>query len=505
MKKKHSIERKQPSVGEFKQTCRMFLNILNTKKRVLLLGFLYFCLFDSINASISDDLIPVITVNTMNHEMPTCTIVKAPEGCIGVSITNNHYLQGKMTMTLKGHTLYDSGDFEKNVSGIRIKIRGNSTGAYMAQHPYKIKLSKKFDLLRREDKDFEHKEWLLLPMYTWNIKMTHQESNILNIIGLTISKILEKEWTPDYDFVHVILNGKYQGMYYLMESVEKGKKRVNISNEGCLIEHDTFWWNEDVYFKTEHQSHDTGYTFNYPDDNDVNDSIQSAISDYMNQVENSIYSQENLSDIIDLLSFAKWLLIHDILGTDDAAGCNRFLYRYDMNTSLLQMGPVWDFDSTFRSDKWSALHDYKPFFYPQLLQRKDFISIYSELWKREKPLLYQRIREELERIWDKYGDIFDESMKIHQTKYPNEGHQSFKSQIEEVEEKIYKRIEIVDSLMSTEIYTNHINTVVNGNTTNTHITDLLGRKFQHSTVQKLPKGIYILHNHKGLNQKIIIR
>ena len=41
--------------------------------------------------------IPVLEIETVNHETPTYTVVYAPEGCIGTSITDNKYVSGKMT------------------------------------------------------------------------------------------------------------------------------------------------------------------------------------------------------------------------------------------------------------------------------------------------------------------------------------------------------------------------------------------------------------------------
>ena len=163
--------------------------------------------------------LPVLNIVTVNGEMPTCTIIKAPEGCVGVSITDNDYVPGRMTVTLKGKTLYDSKEYIQGESGMRIKRRGNSTGAYLDQHPYKIKLSKKYDLLERGEKSFKHKEWLLLSMFTYNVKMTNHESNILNVAGSIVSKIVGQEWTPEFEFVNVVINGEYQGMYY------RGKRR----------------------------------------------------------------------------------------------------------------------------------------------------------------------------------------------------------------------------------------------------------------------------------------
>lgn len=448
--------------------------------------------------------IPLLDIITVDNIMPTATVIEAPEGCVGTSITENEYISGRMVMTLKGDTLYDSKEYVKSVSGMRIKIRGNSTGAYLTQHPYKIKLTKKDDLLRRNDKAFKHKEWLLLSMYTWNVKMTNQESNVLNIGGLLVSKAFNKEWTPSFDFVNVVLNGEYQGMYYLMESVDKGEKRVNISDTGFLIEHDPFWWNENAYFKTNRQNSITAYTYKYPDDDEVTEDTQNAIQDYMNRFEDALYNNtDNISQYIDITSFAKWMLIHDILGTDDAIGCNRFICKYDINDdSKLQMGPLWDYDSMFRSDDLSTIHSWNLFYYPTLFERQDFIKVYVDLWMEVKDHIKEYLQQEFQSVKDKYGEVFDESIKLHQTKYPNEGKQAFNEQINEMEEKLNQRI----------LFINHYVTSLNNeySSIRSHIIQPQGSSLYYNMngqciqPSKLHQGFYIKVNEKGTACKIAI-
>ena len=435
--------------------------------------------------------IPILEIETVNHETPTYTIVYAPEGCSGVSITNNDYVPGRMTLTCKGELLYDSEEFEKSVSGVRIKIRGNSTGAYLNQHPYKIKLSKKFDLLRRVDDTYKHKEWLLLPMYTWNIKMTNHQSNILNIAGLIISKIVGMAWTPEYDFVHMVLNGEYQGMYYLIEPVSRGDQRVNIDKTGFLIEHDTFWWNEDVYFRTNYQTNTYAYTYKYPDSDDVTEDIQNSMITYMNEIEKAIYEDGDITNYIDIESFAKWMIVHDILGTDDSVGCNRYLYRNN-NTSLLQMGPTWDYDSTFRSDSWSTIHFFTPFYYPELFKNEIFVQTYINIWKQIRPTIIDNIQIYLEQVYVKYKDVFDENMAIHNNKYPNEGMNTFLSQISEVKEKLIERITLLDYLMKQYDDQTAINNVASYNTINNNFFNLFGIKIN----KPFSNGIYINNGKK---------
>ena len=91
----------------------------------------------------------------------------------------------------------------------------------------------------------------------------------------------------------------------------------------------------------------------------------------MEDFEEALYSGGDIGAYIDLTSFARWILIHDLLGTDDAAGSNRFLYKNDLEagdplSSKLMMGTLWDFDSSFRSDGWSYLHTTDWFYYPLL-------------------------------------------------------------------------------------------------------------------------------------------
>ena len=441
--------------------------------------------------------IPVLDIETVDHIMPTRTVVQAPEGCTGTSITDNKYVKGRMTMSLMGQTVYDTYEYQEKVSGMKIKIRGNSTGASLKQLPYKIKLSAKYDLLGRDDEEYKHKEWLLLSMYTWNRTFNYQESNILHITGLIISKILDKEWTPAYGFANVVLNGEYQGMYYLMEAVSKGDKRVQLDKTGFLVEHDTFWWNEDVYFKTDYQVYACGYTYKYPDNDDVTEDIQSEIKDYINTAEHAIYENGNISQYIDLESFAKWMLIHDILGTDDPAGANRFMCRKD-NSSKLCMGPTWDYDSSFRSDSWSYIHSFSWFYYPELFKREDFLNTYINLWNNIRPTILNDIQVEFDKVWEKYGDVFDKSTALHRTKYPNECRNSLREQIDEVIDKLQGRIAMLDELMKQyDKTTTGIDDIAYRDEDARTYFDLTGRKVQ--STRHLDKGIYLYKGKTHLN------
>ncbi|MBQ7422107.1 MAG: CotH kinase family protein [Prevotella sp.] len=95
---------------------------------------------------------------------------------------------------------------------------------------------------------------------------------------------------------------------------------------------------------------------------------------------------------IDLESFARWVMAHDILGTFDVAGSNIFLTKYN-NTkdSKFMMGNLWDFDTIYRmTDDWGLAHySYYPYF--DLLfhsENRSFAQVYKNLWAEIEPTLF---------------------------------------------------------------------------------------------------------------------
>lgn len=333
--------------------------------------------------------LPVVNINTVNNEEPTCEYVTHPEGSFGESITNATKVPCRITITKDDETLYDSGEYEKNVSGATIKINGN-TSAYWNNKPYKIKLQTKEDLLLRGDKKYKDKEWRLL-----------KDANTLNTIaGLKMNELIGLPWTPAYRPCNVFINGDYRGCYLLIESVKRNSDcRLDVDKEtGFIVERDAYWWNEDTYFVTDYFSpyNYYRYTWKYPDEEDVTEQQVNDAQDYINKAENAIL-EGNYEQYIDIPSFAAWILAHDMLGTWDSGGSNLYLMRYD-NTerSLLQMANMWDFDTCFRMEagEFSRIHTgIVDFYYYHLFNNanKSFIEAYKQKWSEVKDNIPQQM------------------------------------------------------------------------------------------------------------------
>ena len=295
--------------------------------------------------------LPVVYVQTIDNEEPTCEYVSHPAGCMGKSIRNATKVPGRLVIYQRldnmDSVLYDSGDYDKDVSGMTIKLRGN-TSAYEDKKPYKIKLQKKFDLLfRGDDATYKDKEWLLL-----------RDDYLTTIAGLKVNELVGMVWTPRHHFVNLVINDVYRGTYLLCEAIKRNPDcRLNVDkNSGFIFECDPYWWNEDVYVTSSYAPSYTS-TFKYPDTDDLLPEqkayLQSLVTRYERSVSNGTYHE-----LIDVASFARWCLVHDITGTKDAGGTNRFYTKYDTTEATPIVMPVaWDFDMAERtSTSWSRSH-----------------------------------------------------------------------------------------------------------------------------------------------------
>ena len=345
---------------------------------------------------------PRIEITTENLVWPECDFVASPEECWGAGITNAFYEQCAMTLYNENNEIVYSSSVSSDF-GAKLKIRGNTSAKYASnsRFPYKLKLDKKFDLLspiigRKDSSEgYADRDWVLL----------NYGNDGYRICGDAIADAVGTEWSPDYCYVSLYLNGEYRGLYVLSEAVEEGNEgwRVNVDNDGYVFECDAYWWNEDYYFSTPMTENTPMYfTFKYPDPDDKPD--YTHLRDYIIKFEEALQrDDDSYLDYIDLDSFVKWLLVSDYLCINDGGGCNIFLYKKDStdNTKLC-MGPNWDFDSYMGSvDGLSVIRmkwDGAPFYYQYLIEKESFQKRYIELFKETRDNLTSYVNDAFSKI-----------------------------------------------------------------------------------------------------------
>lgn len=327
--------------------------------------------------------LPVLEIETVNHEEPTCDYVSCPPGSMGGGIANATKVPGHLniyTGTNSTTPVYASGEYNKDVSGMTIKIRGN-TSAYPDKKPFKIKLQKKADLLLRgDDKTYKDKEWILL-----------RDPTLLTVTGCKIGELMGLQWSPKSHYVNVVFNGDFRGLYLLIESVKRNTScRLDVADDGYIFELDPYWWNENSQYINSKFTPSYNYTFKYPEWEDMTtgqiDYIQKAVSQYEYSVDQGTYPK-----YIDVPSFAAWLLGHDLFGTYDSGGSNMYYTKYDTTDTKIRMANMWDFDSSEQlRDAWSNLHIHR---FPQFFAspNKAFNREYVNKWNEVKGTFFTDI------------------------------------------------------------------------------------------------------------------
>ncbi|MBO7594318.1 MAG: CotH kinase family protein [Salinivirgaceae bacterium] len=332
--------------------------------------------------------LPLLTIETINNEMPICEYVEHPAGCWGATIRNATKVPGRLQISQLGKLLYDSGKYDKNKSGITIKIRGNTSAYYSEKKPYKIKLQQEADLLHRgNDLNFSDKEWILI-----------KDINLMYMTGFKINQLLQMPWTPACEYVNVVINGEYMGVYLLTEAVSRNSNcRIDVDETGYLFEYDAYWWNEPVYVKSEIRDVPMHYTFKFPDADDLTTSQLDYFSQMIHQTEQSVING-TYPDYIDIESFARWMLGHDIIGNSDGGGANYILTKYDnTSNSKIQMACLWDFDGDYRNEnKWDGCHN--SFYFNSLFNNKnnDFVNRYKAVYEEISSTIFDDIINYLE-------------------------------------------------------------------------------------------------------------
>ena len=239
---------------------------------------------------------------------------------------------------------------------MKIKGRGNSTwwqGGIWGKKPYQIKFGDKTEILNMP----KDKKWVLLAELS-------DKSLIRNKIAREIANISRFDYVPQAEYLEVFINKEHVGAYLLGQKVEESKNRVNIGDNGYLIEIDTDAngriSDDDVYFRSnEWSSRYEDGVFNIKEPSIEYDSDEfNLIKNHINDFETALFSN-NFKDpdsgyrsFIDIPSFVDWFIVNEISKNQDARSYSSIYFNY-IPGEKIKMGPVWDFDLAFGNVDYS--------------------------------------------------------------------------------------------------------------------------------------------------------
>ena len=236
---------------------------------------------------------------------------------------------------------------------MKIKGRGNSTwwqGGVWGKKPYQIKFDDKTEVLNIP----KDKKWVLLAELS-------DKSLIRNKISREMGDISRFDYVPKAEYVELFINDQHAGTYLIGQKVEESKNRVNIGDNGYLIEIDQTNRidEDDVYFTTDGWSKFPSNLFNIKEPSlELNSSEYNLIKNHIIDFEEALFG-DNFTDadlgyraFIDLDSFIDWYLINEICKNQDAATYSSIYFNY-IPGEKIKMGPLWDFDLAYGNVDYS--------------------------------------------------------------------------------------------------------------------------------------------------------
>lgn len=278
-----------------------------------------------------------------------------------------------------------------------IRLRGNSTAGY-AKKPYRIKFEEKQNLLGMNE-GAECKNWVLLADYL-------DDTKLRNSSAFSFASVMLEEYSSDWRYVSLEINGEYKGVYLLCEQNQINKNRIDIeeagedSNEllsGYLLEIDASY-NDSRKFEIDYGGLNifrfTGEPYTRTC-NDVglsklfvsvkNDGLSDAQFSFIEKVTNNIFTilyaatfenvmyvfdenydlaeapdlsaEEVISRVIDIDSMVRMYLFCELICNSDEYKKSFFLWIDFSDDGKLTFGCPWDFDGA--TVEWNS-YSYHP-------------------------------------------------------------------------------------------------------------------------------------------------
>jgi hypothetical protein len=283
---------------------------------------------------------------------PTTVVVPASRlPLLRITTSNNAPITSRDVYLSATYRLTDTSGATLNEGTTEIRGRGNSTWD-MPKKPYRLRLTTSTPLMGMPT----NRHWVLLANFS-------DKTLMRNDFAFELSRIMGFEWTPRSQTVDVELNGRYDGVYQLVEHVRIGSDRVNIPElrvtdttasaitGGYLIEIDER--SSEAYCP---RAGRTGMVFCLNNPETLNDAAwvrqRNYITNYLFRVDTAIFGPNFASPtagyaaFIDVKSMIDYFILQELAKNVDG-NLRLSTYLYKKRDGKLFFGPMWDFDISF--------------------------------------------------------------------------------------------------------------------------------------------------------------
>lgn len=373
--------------------------------------------------------LPIIKIDTNGKTIPGEPILDASSGHTlqyTMSETGEETILSKLSVIDNVGENNHTEDASSVSSDIRIRIRGNSS-RHFEKKGYIIKMITSGGLNNPQSligMDAHH-EWALHGPYL-------DKTLIRNYICYNLAGDI-MGYAPNVRFCELILNGEYQGLYLLTETITAGKMGARLelsvnkkdnSFSGYLLRLD-----RGSNTELKNINNFTSYTYKtdskvnivYPGNANLTPFLASGICEDFSDFEKALYSYDYDSEdfgyenYIDVNSFIDYFLINEFTSNYDAGSKSTYIYKgIDGKFHMC----VWDFNNAFDNYQENET-SYRIFYlqdalwYDMLFKDEEFVEkVISRYYELEKQYLNEEyINSYIDSVIEYLGPAIDRNFE----------------------------------------------------------------------------------------------
>lgn len=413
--------------------------------------------------------LPLVIIETGGAPIPGEPIGERTEDGFTTTATGESMLSVNIAILddeSKNHHPSDEPDLETSAL---IRIRGNSSRYF----------DKKSYLVRFTDEDGSYADHEVMGMdahYEWALYGPYLDKTLIrNYMWYNIAAEM-MGYAPNVRFCEVILNGEYQGLYVMVETITNGEDcRVNVTEpiDGSTATGYVLRVDRGSSTEVKNIENFTRYAYRisrvssirlnivYPRSGSLTQELADAITQDLSDFEKALYSFDHDThdygywNYIDVDSFVDYFIINEFTQNYDAGYLSTYIYKdigekykmviWDFNSAcdnyLLQISPT-GFQTQDTLWQWMLVKD------EEYVQR--IINRYRK-WRQSylsEEYLYNYIDETLaylgpaiERNFEVWGYTFEEYRPLDPD---SRNPESFEAAVEQLKDYIHERGEWVD-------------------------------------------------------------
>lgn len=273
---------------------------------------------------------------------------------------------------------------------ILIRGRGNVSWTDFQRKPYKVKLDNKLPFLGLP----KNRHFALMNTCDSYLGLYNK------CMGMELARMLQFDWTPSYRPLELILNGEFLGIYFVFETPRIDKQRLNIYEQpplnsdpltvpyGWLVELDNYRDPNQIIVPD--GSQEAWITYHSPDELSPEQAqwLRYEFTELFRTI-NDPSTVENWVNFIDPSSFARYVIVRELLKDIDGFNGSLYMHRPMKSDAKWILGPMWDpyFSTTADSEQWIEdqwrQYDWsRGYLLPKIFHTENFRLALAQEWKK---------------------------------------------------------------------------------------------------------------------------